>query len=72
MSKLKITTQEQKVLKLFRECDQVDFYKFNEKNPMDFPRILAEPELKGYDSTIWAKSEENKIQAIAFKKDDLR
>ena len=65
-----LTEEEQTVIKLFRECESVNFFKHNQstKEGNNFVSILGPPDVSFYDNSTWFRLEVGKITAAAFLK----
>lgn len=65
-----LSEEEQTVIKLFRECESVSFYKYRESvdSARQFTSILNQPTISESGNTIWFQSEKHKISAAAFLK----
>lgn len=69
MEKIFVTSDEQAMLRLYRNCEQVTFVKRrqNKNEAYDFVSILGNPEYTKYDSTTeWCDSSNGKVTAVAF------
>jgi len=72
MAKKQLTKKEEKmILKLFKACDSVNFYKFNssEQNVKKFVKLTGTvPVTVENDDYRWFKSIKGKVEVIAFLK----
>jgi len=69
-----VTEEELKVLELFKECEQVRFIRYDEKNVKEaeiFTDRLGESEVEKMGDAGWVTSKKGKISATSFfaKKD---
>nr|WP_319218482.1 hypothetical protein [uncultured Trichococcus sp.] len=67
-----LTEDEKKVLELYRECDNVKFYKLDEANALDCfaftDLVKVTSEVHRVDTHVWTTAAKGKIEATAFLK----
>lgn len=68
-----LSDEERIVLRLYRECDSVDFWlhRTETSKAKYFVSTLDEPEIKESSGNIWFKAEKGKIEATGFIKEGL-
>ncbi len=67
----KLTDDEKTVLRLYRDCKSVNFYRHNDdlRNATNFVRNVGIPEYKQSGRLCWLLAEKGKIQAVSFMVD---
>ena len=67
-----MTQDEKLVLELYRKCDKVSFYKFDETNVLDCfdytDLVEVTSEVVRSQGSIWTEATKGKIEASAFLK----
>ena len=65
---MKLSEKEKLVLKLYRECDSVIFYKHNceYQEAKDYAEMLGEPREENSEDYNWYNSKRDKIELTAF------
>ena len=67
-----LTENELKVIKLYRESDNVQFYKYAETNAQAatyYCSVVGIPSLESHQNTFWFNAEKDGITATVFLKD---
>lgn len=64
----KLTDDEEIFLKLYRECESVDFYRHNDDlcNATNFVKNVGIPEYKQSGEACWLSARKGKVQAASF------
>jgi len=67
----KLTDDEKTVLRLYRECQSVNFYRHedNLRNATNFVRNVGIPEYEQSEGTCWLSAEKGKVRVVSFMED---